>query len=77
MFERDGVMKQISLHAAASSDSESMTILGYKYYPESDSLSLNLGEVNFNRKVRGAKPPNLVPCTSTESIESIVPSRRI
>jgi hypothetical protein len=58
--------------AAASSDSESMTILGYKYYPESDSISLNLGEVNFNRKVRGAKPPNLVPCTSPESIESAI-----
>ena len=57
---------------AASADLQSMTILGYRYTPESDSLSLNLSEINFAKKVRGAKPPNLIPCTSPESIESAI-----
>jgi len=57
---------------AASADSESMTILGYRYFPRSDSISLNLNEINFAKKVRGAKPPNPIPCTTPESIESAI-----
>lgn len=57
---------------AASADSESMTILGYRYTPESDCLSLNLSEINFGKKVRGAKPPNPTPCITPESIDSAI-----
>lgn len=53
----------------ASQDLESMTALGYKYFPADDLLALNLGEINFKRKVRGAKPPNLTPCNTPDAIE--------
>ena len=53
----------------ASHDLESMTTLGYKYFPENDLLALNLGEINFKRKIRGAKLPNLTPCDTPEAIE--------
>ena len=56
----------------ASHDLESMTALGYKYFPEADLLALNLGEINFRRKVRGAKPPNPTPCNTPDSIEEVM-----
>lgn len=53
----------------ASHDANSMLALGYRYVPEADTLSLNLDEVNFKTKVRGAKPPNPVPCNTPSMIE--------
>jgi hypothetical protein len=53
----------------ASHDSHSMLALGYRYVPEPDTLSLNLDEVNFRTKVRGAKPPNPTPCNTPGLIE--------
>jgi len=54
---------------ASSLDLDSMTILGYKYLPEPDLLGINIGEVNFQKKVRGAKPPNKSPCNTPDSIQ--------
>lgn len=52
----------------ASTDADSMAILGYRYFSETDQLALNAGEINFSKKVRGAKAPNPFPCTSPDSI---------
>ena len=52
----------------ASSDGESMKLLGYKWDPEKDELSPGLGELNLNKKVRGEKKPNTQPiCTITDA----------
>ena len=45
----------------ASSDGETMKLLGYKWDPEKDELSPGLGELNLNKKRRGEKKPNLEP----------------
>jgi len=58
----------------ASLEVDSMATLGYKYYPEADHFSLNLGEINFQKKVRGAKPPNPAPCDTPETIEEAIAS---
>ena len=48
----------------ASADGYSMKMLGYKYEPKSDWYSPAFAELNFNRKVRGAKKPNKEPVES-------------
>ena len=42
----------------ASTDGESIGVCGMRWYPHTDRLALAEGEMNFNRKVRGAKRPN-------------------
>ena len=42
----------------ASSDGESVKILGYKWMTEADLLSPGLGELNLNKKIRGMKKKN-------------------
>jgi hypothetical protein len=58
----------------ATQDSVSMNILGYRYLSEDDALMLNLPEVNFHRKSRGAKTPNIEPCVTPTAIEKLVVS---
>ena len=58
----------------AAPDSDSMSVLGYRYIPVADRFMLNLSEVNFNKKLRGAKAPNAEPCTSSEAIEGLIES---
>ena len=55
----------------ASKDGKSMTILGYKWEPEKDLMYLNLPEMNFKKKSRGAKPPNEFPADDPESIHKL------
>ena len=50
----------------ASSDGETMKMLGYKWTTEPDLLLLGLGELNLKKKVRGLKKPNLIPVSSKE-----------
>ena len=38
-----------------SSDQESVVVGGLKWFPKGDFLKLNIGELNFNKKVRGRK----------------------
>ena len=45
----------------ASSDGESLKLLGYKWDSELNLLSPGLGELNMNKKVRGEKKPNPEP----------------
>ncbi len=58
----------------ASADVDAMSILGYRYLPEPDKLMLNLGEINFNKKARGAKAPNVEPCVSPQDVENLIHS---
>ena len=56
----------------ASSDRESCKILGYKWNPKEDFLSPGVGELNFNKKVRGAKAPNEASVTTREEVRLLL-----
>ena len=55
----------------ASSDGESMKLLGYKWDSEKDELSPGLGELNLNKKKRGEKKPNLEPVKTVLDAERL------
>ena len=42
----------------ASSDGETVKMLGYKWTTEPNLLSPGLGELNLKKKIRGSKKPN-------------------
>jgi hypothetical protein len=50
----------------ATMDGTSVKLLGYKYNPLEDTLSLGFSELNMNKRIRGAKKPNETPVTTTE-----------
>ena len=42
-----------------TTDGESISVAGMKWYPEEDTLTLDVSELNFAKKVRGKKPISL------------------
>ena len=56
----------------ASSDGESMKMLGYKWDTEKDTLSPGVGELNMNKKRRGEKKPNVNPVQSISDAEKLL-----
>ena len=58
----------------ASSDGETVKMLGYKWTTEPDLLSPGLGELNLNKKVKGMKKPNLSLVISREDVEQLLKS---
>ena len=58
----------------ASTDGASISVLGYKWFPNPDLLSLHLGEVNFNQKRSGERMPNTEPANDPESIHRLIQS---
>ena len=56
----------------ASNDGSTVKMLGYRYETEADTLSLGFRELNMNKKVRGAKKPNVVPVTTKEEAADIL-----
>ena len=61
----------------ASNDGESLKILGYKWKPENDDLYPGFGELNFNKKRRGAKKPNEFPVASPEDVVKVLKGVKI
>ena len=61
----------------ASSDGETMKLLGYKWDPEKDELSPGLGELNLNKKKRGEKKPNLEPVRTIQDAENLLASIKL
>ena len=61
----------------ASSDGETMKLLGYKWDPEKDDLSPGLGELNLNKKRRGEKKPNLEPVRTIQDAEMLMASVKL
>ena len=78
ILARGGMKLKFTLHSnepppeIASSDGVSVTVLGYRYMPEEDVYSLNLPEINFQKKSRGAKPPNTGPAGTPSEIEELM-----
>ena len=58
----------------STTDTDSLNILGYKWHPVVDTVSLNLQEINFQKKRRGLKPGNPEPVDTPEDIEKLVKS---
>ena len=56
----------------ASSDGYSMKLLGYKWVSQDDILSPGLGELNFNKKQRGTKKPNIDPIVTRQDAEALL-----
>ena len=56
----------------ASSDGQSMKLLGYKWIPEEDMLSPGLSELKFNKKQRGSKKPNREPVVTRQDAEALL-----
>ena len=63
--------------AGASTDGESIKVLGYKYKTEVDTLCPGFEELNFNPKKRGAKKPNDFPVTSADDVDRLLQSTKI
>ena len=65
----------------ASSDGTSLKLLGYKWEPETDIFSPGFSELNFNRKIRGAKKPNRYPVVTKEQakelMEDLIVTRKV
>jgi hypothetical protein len=65
----------------ASNDKSSLKILGYKWLPRIDTIHPGFTELNFNKKLRGAKRPNRFPVVSANDVsivlEDVKISRRI
>ena len=40
-----------------SKDGKSITVLGFRWFPQRDIFKLNTGEINFSKKLRGRKSP--------------------
>ena len=59
----------------ASSDKISTGLAGYKWLPKTDEIKLGLGELNFNKKVRGYRRPNEVPVDEPEDVEKVLPDK--
>ena len=61
----------------ASTDGNSLKILGYKWYPEEDILNPGFGEINFNKKRRGSKIPNPFPVINPEDVTKLLESTNV
>ena len=61
----------------ASSDGSTMKVLGYSWMPEQDFFSPGMGEINFNKKVRGAKQPNKTPNDTVEKVKEAMKEVRL
>ena len=61
----------------ASSDNLTTKILGYTWYTEADYLAPGFQELNFNKKIRGAKRANEKPITSYKDVEEIMAMEKI
>ena len=53
---------------------ETVKMLGYKLTTEPNLLSLGLGELNLNKKIRRSKKPNLTLVCSRDDAEKLLKS---
>lgn len=56
----------------ASKDGCSTSFAGYEWRQKDDLLSLNHGEINFNKKIRGAKKPNPTSIETDEDLTGLL-----
>jgi len=62
---------------AASGGEDHLKILGYKWNPLLDEIGPGFEEINFNKKVRGAKKPNVFPVVSPDDVSRLLESTSI
>ena len=61
----------------ASFDGTSVTVLGYKWSTADDYLQINFGEINFQKRRRGEKPPNPFPVVTEDDVLTLLDSTKI
>ena len=59
---------------SASSDGETIKMLGYKWHTLQDTLHPGISELNVNKKIRGTQKPNPTPIVTEDDAESILKS---
>ena len=59
---------------SASSDGETIKMLGYKWHTVQDTLHPGISELNVNKKIRGTQKPNPTPIVTEDDAESILKS---
>ena len=57
---------------AASSDAETLSILGYTWNSKEDTLTLGVSDLNFHKKMGGAKPENPFTVSDADSAARII-----
>ena len=57
---------------AASSDAETLSILGYTWNSKEDTLTLGVSDLNFQKKTGGAKPENPFTVSDADSAARII-----
>ena len=58
----------------ASMDGKSIKLLGYKWTTKEDIIQLGFGELNLNKRVRGARKPNELPVVTRGDAENLLRS---
>ena len=61
----------------ASSDGTLMKMLGYTWGPVKDTLSPGISELNFNKRLRGARKPNVTPVVTQEDARQLLKHVRL
>ena len=61
----------------ASADSSSLKVLGYKWSPEKDILQPGFSEINFNKRKKGLKKPNMSPIITPEDVTDVVKNLKL
>ena len=61
----------------ASSDGETVKVLGYKWKTQNDTLSPGFSELNFNKKRRGAKAPNPFVVNEPSDVSKLLSSKTV
>ena len=61
----------------ASSDGVFSSFAGYKWDSKNELVKLGLGELNFNKKVRGSKEENVVPIDTVERAKELTDSVKL
>ena len=56
----------------ASTDGESVKLLGYKWTPMSDTMNPGIGELNMNKKSRGVRKDNDKPIVTIEDAQNLL-----
>jgi len=64
-------------NAIASSDGESVKVLGYRWATEDDQLGPGFAGLNFNKKQRGMKKPNPFPVVDPSDVTKLLSSTKI
>ena len=63
-------------HESTSSDGINSQFAGYQWSQKLDLLSLNHGDINFHKKIRGTKKPNEFTINNDDDVDTLVKTQK-